>query len=266
MNLIDKQIFLKFFNNKGYVFNFSTSSFNQFSEQSIGIALTEKYGVSKGASLECFARESSDTLVIKIFSDLMNYYENTIFEISPDETEEQRKQFLKCKKIIEKYKTMNIPLELSAINSVSREYIIDISKRALKDIENNSFDSAITKSRTLLEEVFCFAIESQNENPTESGDIVKLYKQVKDLYNMHQDSETDKRINDLLSGFDKVITSISQMRNKSSDAHGVGNRRINIKDYHARLFVNSAMTLADFILSVVKNHNKEAHNAKNRFN
>lgn len=40
------------------------------------------------------------------------------------------------------------------------------------------------------------------------------------------------------------------MRNKGSDAHGVGGKRININDYHARLFVNSAMTMADFILAV----------------
>lgn len=45
------------------------------------------------------------------------------------------------------------------------------------------------------------------------------------------------------------------MRNINSDAHGVGSKRFNIKDYHARLFVNSAMTMADFILSVSENSN-----------
>ena len=41
-----------------------------------------------------------------------------------------------------------------------------------------------------------------------------------------------------------------EMRNKDSDAHGVGANRIAIEDFHARLFVNSAVTMADFILSV----------------
>ena len=40
------------------------------------------------------------------------------------------------------------------------------------------------------------------------------------------------------------------MRNKDSDAHGVGARRINIDEHHARLFVNASMTMSDFILSV----------------
>jgi hypothetical protein len=67
---------------------------------------------------------------------------------------------------------------------------------------------------------------------------------------MYQNKEVDKRINMLLSGFEKIITSIIQMRNELSDSHGVGSRRINILEHHARLFVNSSMTIADFILAV----------------
>ena len=98
--------------------------------------------------------------------------------------------------------------------------------------------------------MFCFVIEKKGEKPTESGDIGKLYNQVKLLYHMHQSAELDKRINGLLSGLEKILSAIAEMRNKGSDAHGVGGKRININDYHARLFVNSAMTMADFILAV----------------
>ena len=67
---------------------------------------------------------------------------------------------------------------------------------------------------------------------------------------MHGDAYTDPRINMLESGLEKIASSISEMRNKDSDAHGVGAARINIDEHHARLFVNAAMTMADFILSV----------------
>ena len=67
---------------------------------------------------------------------------------------------------------------------------------------------------------------------------------------MHQDADTEHRINGLLSGLEKILTAITEMRNGASDAHGVGSRRINIKAHHARLFVNSAQTMADFILAV----------------
>jgi len=139
------------------------------------------------------------------------------------------------------------------VKSISRTYITDISQRALKDVADGNFDSAITKSRTLLEEVFIFVIEIKGATPSSKGDIGKLYGQVKQLYNMHQTKEADVRINTLLSGLEKILSAITEMRNANSDAHGVGTKRINLADYHARLFVNSATTMADFILSVSEN-------------
>lgn len=143
-----------------------------------------------------------------------------------------------------------ITVEAPTVKGIDRNYIVNLSGRAMTDVTEGNYDSAITKSRTLLEEVFCYVIEKKGETPTESGDIGKLYSQVKQLYNMHQSKEMDKRINALLSGLEKILSSIAEMRNKGSDSHGVGARRINIAEHHARLFVNSAMTMADFILSV----------------
>ena len=143
---------------------------------------------------------------------------------------------------------------IPSVRTIDRSYIVSISERAMKDVTEGNFDSAITKSRTLLEEVFCYVIEKKGEIPSESGDIGKLYSQVKSLYSMHQNKDMDKRINGLLSGLEKILSSIAEMRNKGSDSHGVGTKRINIAEHHARLFVNSAMTMADFVLSVSEKH------------
>lgn len=136
------------------------------------------------------------------------------------------------------------------IKNIDREYIKSISSRAMRDVEQRDYDSAITKSRTLLEETFCYVIEKKNEIPSDSGDIGKLYKEVRELYNMHTDANTDKRINTLLSGLNSIVSAIAEMRNKDSDAHGVGANRISIDEHHARLIVNTAVSMADFILSV----------------
>ena len=141
-------------------------------------------------------------------------------------------------------------VQIPKIKKVDREYIKDISTRAMTDVDEKNYDSAITKSRTLLEEVFCYVIEKKSTIPSNSGKMSELYKQVKNLYNMHGDANTDKRINTLLSGLEKIVSSIVDMRNNDSDAHGVGAKRIAIDEHHARLFVNAAMTMADFILSV----------------
>ena len=137
-----------------------------------------------------------------------------------------------------------------ALKIIDRDYIIKLSERAMQDVVDGNYDSAITKSRTLLEEVFCYVIEKKGAIPTENGDIGKLYNQVKELYHMHQDKDIDKRINGLLSGLEKILSSIAEMRNKGSDSHGLGSKRITIAEHHARLFVNSAMTMADFVLAV----------------
>lgn len=146
-----------------------------------------------------------------------------------------------------------VEITAPAVKNIDRDYIKDISDRAMQDVVSKNYDSAITKSRTLLEEVFCYVIEKKNEIPSSSGDIGKLYKQVKDLYNMHADKDIDRRINTLLSGLEKIVSSIAEMRNANSDAHGVGNRRLNIAEHHARLLVNSAMTMAEFVLSIGNN-------------
>lgn len=143
-----------------------------------------------------------------------------------------------------------VAVQAPKIKSIDREYIKSISSRAMQDIEQGNFDSSITKARTLLEETFCYVIEKKNVVPTDSGDIAKLYKQVRTLYNMHTDIGADKRINTLLSGLNSIVSAIAEMRNKDSDSHGVGVNRIAIDEHHARLFVNVAMTMADFILSV----------------
>ena len=65
----------------------------------------------------------------------------------------------------------------------------------MKDVIDGNHDSAITKARTLLEEVFCYVIEKMGEDPSENGEIGKLYNHVKMLYNMNQSKDLDKRIN-----------------------------------------------------------------------
>ena len=143
-----------------------------------------------------------------------------------------------------------VEMQAPKIKNVDREYIKNTASLATEAINRGDFDSAVSKSRTLLEEVFCYVIELKNEKPSESGDIKKLYMRVKDLYRMHGDEKTDKRINELLSGLEKIVSSVSEMRNKYSDAHGIGKNRIRIEEHHACLLVNTAVTMADFILSV----------------
>ncbi len=146
-----------------------------------------------------------------------------------------------------------IVLNTEKISNIDKNYIKDLNNKIDKSIKDQDYESTITKSRTLIEEVIIYGIEKKDEKPSEKGNINSLYNQFKNLYNMHSDSNMDKRINMLLSGFEKIITSISQMRDKNSDAHGVGEKRINLEEHHVILYANSAITISNFFLAVIDN-------------
>lgn len=143
-----------------------------------------------------------------------------------------------------------VEMEVPMIKTIDREYIRNMSNRANLDIEQGNYDSAITHARTLLEETFCYVLEKEGVEPTTSGNMAELYKQVKNAYELHNDANIDRCINTLYSGLNSIVSAISEMRNKDSDSHGVGSKRVDICDYHARLFVNSATAMSEFILSV----------------
>ncbi len=138
------------------------------------------------------------------------------------------------------------------LKTIDSLYVRDLLERCRDDLASGNYDSVITKSRTMIEEVLMYVLEKNNQ-PTElKGDIGKLYNQVKNLYNMQQSKDYDGRINSLLSGLERIVESIGAMRNANSDAHGVGSRRIRVKEREARLAMNSAMTFCEYILSIKK--------------
>lgn len=103
----------------------------------------------------------------------------------------------------------------------------------------------------MLEEVLIFIIEkTTKERYKSNGDLLKIYAEAKSLLNITQQKEWDVRINDLLSGINKIIDAIGRMRNMNSDAHGAGAGRIAIKEREARLIAASAVMVSEYLLSI----------------
>lgn len=144
-----------------------------------------------------------------------------------------------------------VSFETPNVKVINSQYIQELPERIKDDIENKDYDSVITKSRTLLEEVLIFIIEKMTfERYKSNGDLVKIYQDATELLGMRQKSDWDKRVNELLGGLHKLVCAIASMRNMNSDAHGAGSSRINIKKREALLVANSSMMLAEYWLSV----------------
>lgn len=144
-----------------------------------------------------------------------------------------------------------VVIQTPKVKIITTQYIRELPERIKEDIENKDYDSVITKSRTLLEEVLIFIIEKMTfERYKSNGDLVKIYQDATELLNMRQKGDWDKRVNELLGGLHKLVSAISSMRNMNSDAHGAGSSRINIKKREALLVAQSSMILAEYWLSV----------------
>ena len=145
----------------------------------------------------------------------------------------------------------DVIVEAPKVKIVTYQYIQDLPERIKDDLKNKDFDSVVTKSRTLLEEVFIYIIEkSTKERYSSKGNIQSIYAEVKDSINMKQQNDWDKRVNDMIGGINKIIDAIGSMRNMNSDAHGVGVGRITIKEREARMIASSAIMVAEYVLSV----------------
>jgi hypothetical protein len=100
---------------------------------------------------------------------------------------------------------------------------------------------------SLLEAVL-FEIEGRMEpaRPNYSGDLPKLYRRVQKLLNLDP-ARTDisDSLKQILSGLVNVVSGLAPLRNKMGDAHV---RTYKPDRHHAKLAVNAAKTVTDFII------------------
>ena len=147
----------------------------------------------------------------------------------------------------------NIKIVTKVMDKINIDYIKGLKIEIDSAIKNKDYESAITKGKTMVEEVLKYGLEIKNVEYSPSVNMQELLRTFKENYNMHSNKEMDKRINDLLSGLTKIVNSICEMRKNSSDSHGAGSKRIRIKEHHAILYANSAITISEFLLSVIEN-------------
>lgn len=129
-------------------------------------------------------------------------------------------------------------------------YVRGLQERCKDDFLAGNYDSVITKSRTMMEEILVKILEENSCENIPRGKVIDQYNLVKRIYGLQQSRDYDERVNLLLGGLERIVQAIAQMRNADSDAHGVGSKRINVRDYEARLIMNSSITFSEYILSV----------------
>ena len=138
---------------------------------------------------------------------------------------------------------------------LEHEFIdVQVSK-ANERLSKSDYDGAITTARTLVEE-FCkqIIIRTGKEMPTLDGDLMKLYKAATKALNFDVPTkDLNDTIKQILTGLTSITVGLSGLRNKMSDSHAPLYKS---SKRHAKLAINTAFTLCEFLLDSLEYQQK----------
>ncbi len=136
-------------------------------------------------------------------------------------------------------------------DKIGRKFILEQIEKCERKINEKDYDGAITNARSLVEDVIARDIYKQitGEEMKTKGDLVDDYNKVKVMLNLTTRKDIDESFRAITTGLTAVINGIAAIRNKMSDGHS---REIKPLKHHAKVVVNSAKVLVDFLYDVLE--------------
>ena len=259
ISYIEKMYFNDLLNRGGYVLDFSTYEFDNFTLNSVGIPLCETYNLSKGKSLNEFINEGDNDKVVKLLDDLLEYYEVRYYsEMESDDKTYNgttyKSLYNKCKEIIGREKQYS-----SRFTKASE----DLKKKFSSKYMNQQIDLMITmctenpteaigKSKELIESCCKTIIENLGDNITESISVGQLVKQTLKLLNIpnenaETDLEEDRIMQKITGGLNGLSSGIIELRNHYGSGHGRSAKFNGLTKRHAELSVGASITLVRYL-------------------
>lgn len=116
------------------------------------------------------------------------------------------------------------------------------------DRRDTNPEGAITLARTLLEDVCKWIIVEAGEEYEERDDLPALYKKLAKILKLAPDDHTETVFKQILGSCQSVVEALGSLRNKISDAHSRGPRRVRPAARHAQLAVNLSGAMATFLV------------------
>ncbi|MCH3913215.1 MAG: abortive infection family protein [Dialister sp.] len=275
---MEEGTFLMLFNRSGYVLNFSTNDFDIFTTNSIGEALCEKFGLSKGKSLTAYLNNASDENRFKLISDLFYYYkenmeyeynenyEDDIYWVSSVSRYDERyaRIYKKCKVIMDRLEGVPSVITKTADNlknKFSSEYMSrQIELMVSMQLTNPT--NAIGLSKELIESCCKTILDELNIEWGKNDDVPQLANKTLNALNLLPVNvqETDQgaeAIRAVLGNLRAITTKLAEIRNPFGSGHGKSASFQGLETRHAKLAVGSSITFVDFIWSTYENQKKK---------
>lgn len=134
----------------------------------------------------------------------------------------------------------NIPEKLTYIS------IVRDLENCDSRIENKDYSGAITSARSVVEGVCKEILSDMNVDiPEGKINLPKLFNILSKELNLDPSNKKfDESLKEIISGFNKVIHGLTEVRNLGGDSHS---KKVNPSFHHAVLAVNSAKTITSFL-------------------
>lgn len=268
LSKIEVGTFLKLFNRGGYVLDFSTNDFDVFTLGSIGVALCEKYKMSKGKSLTAYLNEASDGDVITLLKDLLAYYEENYEKEFSETTEDNDDEFFsyktysieyarlykKCREYMDRVLNISTPLAANAAElqqKFSSDYLAKQIELMLKMQTENPTD-AIGKAKELIESCCKTILDNKGVKWDKNWDVGKLSSETLSLLSLTPKSipDTDpvsENIKAVLGNLRGISTKLAEIRNPYGSGHGKSATFSGLETRHAKLAVGCSITFVTFL-------------------
>lgn len=238
------------FNRGGYVLDFSTSGFDDFTQDIVGIRLTGYYGLSKGKSLAAFAEEGKENDIIKLIVALFDYYvSNPTYD-----NEKNGIAYQKYQNTIER-----IRLGIVAMNEFAKEleqrfsseYMSSQISIMMKMTKENPTE-AIGKAKELIESCCKTIMEERKVQFSQDDSVGQLTRKVMKLlkvtpHNIDDKLPTAEAMKKILGNLSAIAEGMATLRNNYGSGHGKPASYKGLEERHAKLAVGSSITLVEFL-------------------
>ena len=137
------------------------------------------------------------------------------------------------------------------LEHIGSQSIITDWERMLAMTEQDPED-AITSARAVVESTCKVILEELGVAYEDKWDLGRLYKEAARVLQLSPQGYHEQVFKQILSGLFSISNGLAEVRNAFGDAHGKGKHPVRATPRHARLAVNTAGTLAVFLVETLE--------------
>jgi hypothetical protein len=233
-----------------------------FTQSSIGIPLCEHYGLSKGKSLTAYVNEAKEHDVIRLLSDLLEYYESYYqSELDSDEdsysgrqNKEYQAYYKRCRSVMDRIK-LNLTPFTDAGETLKEKFSSDYVSTQIDimlKMQNENPTEAIGKSKEFIESCCKTILESSQEPVNKDWNVSQLVKATMKFLeistdNVDESTSESRTVKAILGNLHGVAGNIAELRNAYGSGHGKSATYKGLTVRHAKLAVGSSITLVNYL-------------------